>query len=66
MSRIFSRLLLVWLSPKNNTTPNYMATTLRAESLSIFLDKSGRGKFPLPDLSRKIERDSARRVHGYN
>ena len=36
--------------------------TLRAESPSIFLDKSGRGRNPLPDLSRKIEGDSARRV----
>ena len=35
--------------------------TLGAESPSIFLDKSGRGS-TLPDLSRKIEGDSARRV----
>ena len=37
--------------------------TLQAESLSIFPDKSaGRVYFPLPELSRQIERDSARRV----
>ena len=35
--------------------PGYRAVTLQAESLSIFLDKAGR-------LSRKIERDSDRRV----
>ena len=43
--------------------------TLRAESPSIFLEKSGRGSagreqslLPLPDFSRKIEGDSARSV----
>ena len=37
--------------------------TLRAESPSIFLEKSeGRRLFPLPDFSREIEGDSARRV----
>ena len=47
------------------------SSTLRAESSSIFQEKSGRGKrlltalghgFPLPDFSRKMEGDSARRV----
>ena len=40
--------------------------TLLAESLRSFLDKSGKRKrprfLPLPDLSRKIEGDSVRRV----
>jgi len=40
--------------------------TLRAEvSLIFLLDKSGRGEeesLPLPDLPRKIEETSARRV----
>ena len=47
-----------------NTCKN---NTLRAESPSIFLDKSGRldkleSWIGLPDLSRKIEGDSAHRV----
>ena len=29
------------------------------------LQAASRGYFPLPDLSRKIERDSARRARGY-
>ena len=40
--------------------------TLLAESLRSFLDKSGKRKrrfLPLPDLSRKIEGDSVRRVY---
>ena len=44
---------------------NLFKPTLRAESPSIFLDKSGREEevptYRLPDLSRKIEGDSARR-----
>ena len=41
----------------------YKMFTLRAESPSIFLEKSeGRRLFPLPDFSREIEGDSARRV----
>ena len=36
--------------------------TLRAESPSIFQEKSGRSECTLLDFSRKIEGDSARRV----
>ena len=46
--------------------PTQVLCTLRAESPSIFLDKSRTGRrlcdSALPDLSRKIEGDSARRV----
>ena len=42
-----------------------VTATLRTESPSIFLDKSGRGRNPrflFPDLSRKDRSDSASRV----
>ena len=39
-----------------------LIATLLAESLQSFLDKSGKRFLPLPDLSRKIEGDSVRRV----
>ena len=47
--------------------PNTKNNTLRAESPLIFLDKSGRLEklgswISLPDLTRKIEGDSAHRV----
>ena len=45
----------------HKTARSMASYTLRAESPSIFLDKLGRGR-SLPDLSRKIEGDSARRV----
>ena len=51
-----------FLLPKDNA--NYLGHTLRAESPSIFLEKSGKGRrlLPLPDFSRNIEGDSAHRV----
>ena len=55
------RIKLPTLYPVNAI--RWIALTLLAESLQSFLDKSGKRKrLPLPDLSRKIEGDSVRKV----
>ena len=59
-----TRALLISETVQKMSKITYTATLL-AESLRSFLDKSGKRKrlcLPLPDLSRKIEGDSVRRV----
>ena len=64
---VSNQLLLTIGSTVLFSYPNTKNNTLRAESPSIFLDKSGRLEklgswISLPDLTRKIEGDSAHRV----